>query len=62
LQALRGKYGEASEIFSFGLCLLELISGRQTTADTHGDVLDATGYSKDPMGLAKEWLDPQAGM
>jgi hypothetical protein len=54
------QYGAASEIYSFGLCLLELVSGRPTGAHTRDDVWDANEDSTNPMGL-EGWLDPEAG-
>jgi hypothetical protein len=58
-EALR-KYGAQSEVFSFGLVLLELTSGCLITDDTRDEVDAATNGGDNAEGLSK-WLDATVG-
>lgn len=56
-EALRGRAGVQSDLYSFGVVLLELMSGRAATTDTARQVEDATDDGRNPKGLAP-MLDP----
>lgn len=58
-EALR-KYGAQSEVFSFGLVLLELTSGCLITDDTRDEADAATDCGDNAEGLSK-WLDATVG-
>lgn len=55
-EALSGKYGAQSEIYSFGIVLLELLTGKPASSYSREDIEDATSDGEKADGLA-DWLD-----
>ena len=60
VEALEGRYGAQSEVYSFGVVLFELVTGRLASAGTKEEIEDATDDGRDYKGL-KARLDPAAG-